>query len=155
MKLLLNPKSLAFKFKVPEMEATEGVQKVMGFSRGWHHWNSIRLGIRKENDYCVLYMYAYVDGKRIIKRLGKVSIGVEVLSELRFNNGYASVDCYCGNTVVGSYTYTDVPIFTFPIGFFLYPYAEIDGPENKRTPFEVDIKNLKVNGKLIKIQENN
>jgi hypothetical protein len=41
MKLLYKPTKLTCEFIVPEIEKSEGVQKVVGFSRGWHHWNQI------------------------------------------------------------------------------------------------------------------
>jgi hypothetical protein len=45
MKLLFKPKRLTCEFIVPDIEKSDGVQKVIGFSRGSHHYNSIRLGI--------------------------------------------------------------------------------------------------------------
>jgi hypothetical protein len=157
MKILINPKTLTFTFEIPAMPSTNGVQKILGFSRGWHHWNSVRLGIRKENDYCVLYLYAYVRGERIIKRMGKVSIGVEVKAELRFNEGYVSIDCYCGNMVIGSHTHTDVPMWTFPVGYLLNSYMEKDTnkhdfrykPKPDIIPFDVRIWDIKCNGKVL------
>jgi len=149
MKLLFSPHTLTFSFEVPEMPQTNGVQKILGFSRGYHHWNSVRLGIRKENDYCVLYLYAYVRGERIIKRIGKVTVGIEIKVELRFNNGYVSIDCYRYNTLIWSHTHTYVPLWTLPIGYLLNPYFETDAPENKVMPFDVRIWDIKCNGSEI------
>jgi hypothetical protein len=33
---------------------------------------------------------------------------------------------------------------TFPIGYLLRPYAEVDGPNDVPTKFNVDIRNLKI-----------
>lgn len=144
MKLLLTPKTLTFTFEIPAMEKTEGVQKILGFSRGWHHWNSVRLGIRKENDYCVLYLYAYVHGERIIKRLGKVIIGSVCHCIIDFGS-----DIFiAANDLVAN---TDAPLISNPIGYLLRPYLETDAPENKRKPFDVKIWDIKVNGRVVEV----
>jgi hypothetical protein len=149
--LLLNPHTLTFSFEVPEMLASEGVQKILGFSRGYHHWNSVRLGIRKENDYCVLYLYAYVRDERIVKRIGKVAVGSELKVLLRFGRHFASAS-YTNliNTEQSQWHYF-APQTTMPFGVLLNPYFETDAPENKVIPFDVKIWDVKINGKLIKI----
>lgn len=148
--IIINPKTLNFCFIVPDLKPTQGVQKILGFSRGWHHWTSIRLGIRKENDYCVLYFYAYLRGKRIVKRLCKVNVAESVRVRISLNANYASVDCYANQTIIGSYTETGMPKFSFPpVGYLLKPYFETDEPENKKIPLDVIIFNVRVNGKAI------
>jgi hypothetical protein len=142
--LLWNPHTLTFSFEVPEMPKSEGVQKILGFSRGWHHWNSVRLGIRKENDYCVLYLYAYVRGERIVKRM-----------ETRYKQG-ETVWCRLTLTPIRMYVTTvmeevwcSVPMGYSPckLGYLLFPYFETDAPENKVMPFKVEIWDVRVNGK--------
>jgi len=144
--LLWNPTTLTFSFEVPEMDATEGVQKILGFSRGWHHWNSVRLGIRKENDYCVLYLYAYVRGERIIKRMGKVAVGSEAKVILRWNRRFCSAMVDISDIDQWHYF---TPQLTIPIGVLLNPYFETDAPENKVMPFSPKIWNIQVNNKPI------
>lgn len=148
MKLILNPKTLTFTFEIPAMPSTNGVQKILGFSRGWHHWNSVRLGIRKENDYCVLYLYAYVRGERIVKRI-----------EGRYNQG-ENVRCSITLTPIRIYltTLRDEIYISLPMGYspcklsyLLYPYFETDAPENKRKPFDVRVWDVRINNKLIEI----
>ena len=39
---------------------------------------------------------------------------------------------------------------TCKFGYLLNSYAELDGPKNEQIAFKVDIKDLKVNGKMIK-----
>jgi hypothetical protein len=149
--LLWNPHTLTFSFEVPEMPQTTGVQKILGFSRGYHHWNSVRLGIRKENDYCVLYLYAYVRGERIVKRMGKVAVGSELKVLLRFDRRFASAS-YTNliNTEQSQWHYF-APQLTIPIGVLLNPYFETDSPENKVMPFKVKIWDIKVNGREIEL----
>jgi hypothetical protein len=149
--LLWNPHTLTFTFEVPEMPASEGVQKILGFSRGWHHWNSVRLGIRKENDYCVLYLYAYVRGERVVKRMGKVAVGGELMVSLRFDRRFVSVSVINLINTEQSQWHYFTPQLTMPVGYLLNPYFETDAPENKVMPFDVKISDVKINGKLIKI----
>jgi hypothetical protein len=147
--LLWNPHTLTFSFEVPEMPSSDGVQKILGFSRGYHHWNSVRLGIRKENDYCVLYLYAYVRGERVVKRMGKVGISCELMVTLRFTRRFVSVS-YTNliNTEQGQWHYF-TPHLTVPVGYILHPYFETDAPENKLIPFSPKIWNIQVNNKPI------
>jgi hypothetical protein len=137
MKLLWNPTKLTCEFIVPDIEKSDGVQKVIGFSRGWHHWNSIRLGIRKENDYCVLYFYAYIKGQRIIQRLGIFEIGEKVSVALQW--GYY-IECKANN----KYAFRIAPKRSFPIGYQLYPYAEKDGVEGVKIDIDIVIMDLKI-----------
>jgi len=146
MKLLFAPHTLSFSFEVPEMPASEGVQKILGFSRGWHHWNSVRLGIRKENHYCALYLYAYVRGERIIKRMGKVAVGSEANVILRLNRRFCSAMVDISDIDQWHYF---TPQLTMPFGVLLRPYFETDAPENKVMPFKVRIWNIQVNNKPI------
>ena len=142
MRLLWNPTVMTFNFTVPEMQQSEGVQKVGGFSRGWHHKNSIRLGIRKESDYYALYLYAYVKGERIIKRIGNVYEEVNLEVKLQFKPRCVSVDVMfpSGNTFSKWHYFTSD--YSLPIGYQLYPYAETDGKNPKRVPLNVKLNNV-------------
>jgi hypothetical protein len=146
--LLWNPQTLTFSFEVPEMPATTGVQKILGFSRGYHHWNSIRLGIRKENDYCVLYLYAYVRGERIVKRIGKVAVGSEAKVILRWNRRFCSAMVDISDIDQWHYF---TPQLTMPFGVLLNPYFETDAPENKVMPFGPRIWDVRLNGRMIEL----
>jgi hypothetical protein len=145
--ILINPHTLTFSFEVPEILASEGVQKILGFSRGYHHWNSVRLGIRKENDYCVLYLYAYVRGERIVKRMGKVAVGSELNVLLRFDRRFVSATVISLINTEQSQWHYFTPQLTVPVGVLLHPYFETDAPENKVMPFDVEIWDVRVNGK--------
>ena len=137
MKLLYKPKRLTCEFIVPDIDKSDGVQKVIGFSRGWHHWNSIRLGIRKENDYCVLYFYAYIKGERTIQRIGRYEIGEKVSVELNWGS---YIECRAND----GYAFRIAPRHSFPIGYLLSPYAEKDGVEGVQVPIDIEIMNLKI-----------
>jgi hypothetical protein len=137
MKLFYKPTKLTCEFIVPDIEKSDGVQKVIGFSKGWHHYNSIRLGIRKEDTYIVLYFYAYINGKRVIQRLGRFEIGEKVSVALQW--GYY-IECKANN----GYAFRVAPKCSFPIGYLLYPYAEKDGVRGVEVPIEIQINNLKI-----------
>lgn len=136
MTFLLNPRQMTFDFIVPDMEPSEGVQKIAGFSRGWHHWNSVRLGIRKENDYCMLYAYVYRNGERIIERMGKVNIGDKINVILEWEH-YITVEA---NVLFNCF---QAPFLSNPIGYQLGNYAEKDYT-GKRIKFNCEIFNLKI-----------
>jgi len=144
MKLLYKPTKLTCEFIVPDLDKSHGVQKVIGFSRGWHHYNSIRLGIRKEDTYIVLYFYAYINGKRVIQRLGRFrviqrlgrfEIGEKV--EVMLQWGYY-IECKAND----KYAFRVAPKRCFPIGYQLFPYAEKDGVRGVEVDFDVEISNL-------------
>ena len=65
MQLLYNPTQLTCNLTIGDFPPCTGIQKLTGFSRGWHHWNSIRLGYnRSENsDVIRLWLYTYIRGK--------------------------------------------------------------------------------------------
>jgi hypothetical protein len=135
MKLLWKPTKLTCEFIVPDIAKSDGVQKVIGFSRGWHHYNSIRLGIRKEENYCVLYFYAYIKGQRIIQRLGRYQIGELVKCALSWSY---YIECKANN----GYAFRVAPKCSFPIGYMLNSYAEKDGVEGIEVPIDIKIMNL-------------
>ena len=137
MKLLWKPTKLTCEFIVPEIEKSDGVQKVIGFSRGWHHWNSIRLGIRKEENYCVLYFYAYIKGQRTIQRLGRYEIGELVKCELNWGS---YIECKAND----GYAFRIAPRHSLPLGYLLYPYAEKDGVECVKIDIDIVIMDLKI-----------
>ena len=138
--LLWNPHTLTFTFEVPEMPASEGVQKILGFSRGWHHWNSVRLGIRKENHYCTLYSYVYRNGAVYIARIRTVDIGEIVDVELKWDDSIFVIAGYGQNKI-------KAPLISNPISYLLFPYFETDAPENKVIPFSPKIWDVRVNGR--------
>ena len=138
MKLLYKPTKLTCDIIVPDLAKSDGVQKVIGFSRGWHHYNSIRLGIRKEDTYIVLYFYAYIDGKRVIQRLGRFEIGEIVSVVLQW--GYY-IECKANER----YAFRVAPKRSFQIGYQLYPYAEKDGVRGVEVDFDIVIMDLKIN----------
>ena len=141
MDFLLNPRSMQFDFTVPKMAKSEGVQKAGGFSRGWHHHNSVRLGIRKENDYYTLYLYAYVKGERIEKRISNVFESVELHVNLKFENRCVSAEVTYPNGNVFSKWHYFKSDYSLPIGYVLESYAEEDFT-NKEIEFNVELKNV-------------
>jgi hypothetical protein len=94
-------------------------------------------------------LYAYVRGERIIKRMGKVAVGSELMVSLRFTRRYAMAS-YTNliNTEQSQWRYF-APQLTIPIGVLLRPYFETDAPENKVMPFSPKIWDLRVNGREV------
>jgi hypothetical protein len=137
MRLIWKPTKLTCDIIIPDLEKSHGVQKVIGFSRGWHHYNSIRLGIRKEDTYIVLYFYAYIKGQRIIQRIGRFEIGEQVSVVLQW--GYY-IECKAND----GYAFRIAPKHSLPIGYQLYPYAEKDGVDGVQVPIEIVIMDLKI-----------
>jgi len=164
MKLLLNPTRLTCQITIGNWPAAKGIQKLTGFTRGlgfhrvdyfpyWHISNSIVLGYnRSENEDTVrVWMYGYLNGKHFQTQIAEVKPKDKIEPILRWEQrllGISAIVMKDGVNIGAEYKHWHK---TLPIGFLLNPYAEIDGKENKRTPFLVDIKNLKVNGKLIRI----
>jgi len=142
MRILWNPTQLTCNLTIGDWPAVEGIQKITGFSRGWHHWNSIRLGYnRSENtNFVRLFLYAYVKGKRNEQLITTVKVGTKVDVELSFKHHvFAAII----RGKFGQYSKVEYAPIYFPIGYQLFPYAEIDGTE-KRTPFNPDIRDLVV-----------
>ena len=146
MRILWNPTQLTCNLTIGNWPACEGIQKITGFSRGWHHWNSIRLGYNRSDGakFVRLFMYAYVSGKQVSILIGEFNVGAKVKVNLEMTNTdyYVSV-VVPGMAVRCKQIKFDNHRFTLPIGYQLFPYAEIDGTE-KRTPFNPDIRDLVV-----------
>ncbi len=85
----------------------------------------------------MLYFYAYINGKRVIQRLGRFEIGEKVSVALQW--GYY-IECKANN----KYAFRVAPKCSFPIGYQLYPYAEKDGVEGIEVPIDIKIMNLKI-----------
>ena len=142
MRILWNPTQLTCNLTIGDWPAVEGIQKITGFSRGWHHWNSIRLGYnRSENtNFVRLFLYAYVKGKRNEQLITTVKVGTKVDVELSFKHHvFAAII----RGKFGQYSKVEYAPIYFPIGYQLFPFAEIDGTE-KRTPFNPDVRDVVV-----------
>ena len=85
----------------------------------------------------MLYFYAYIDGKRVIQRLGRFEIGEQVSVELQW--GYY-IECRAND----KYAFRIAPKRSFPIGYQLYPYAEKDGVRGVEVDIDVKISNLRI-----------
>jgi hypothetical protein len=138
MKLLINPTKQEFCFVIPKMDPTEGTQKVRGFSRGHHMNNSVRLGIRKENDYIVFSNYSHINKETINVRIaGQWKEGRIAHAVLTFEKDKTTVSV----GYVGCLKYrADVnfkQMKTCSIGYVLNPYAEEDEPSNREIDFPI------------------
>jgi len=162
-KPLYNPTQLTCTITIGDWEPCAGVQKLIGFAKGlsfhrvpyfpyWHHSNNIRLGYNRDSweSPVRLFMYAYVNGKLIDPKecvLGLFPVGLELTVDLCFDKHIcaAAMWLFSMNSVKTGFK-------TLPLGYLLNSYAELDGAKNEQIAFKVDIKDLKVNGKMIKIK---
>jgi hypothetical protein len=136
--LVCNPRIMTFKFTVPDMMPSEGIQKIAGFSRGHHHINSVRIGINRSEDTstCRLFLYTYLNGKQISKYICEVQVGELCHVTLKMSR----YEYYCiVNEVAQGFTFPSRR--TLPIGYTLGSYAEEDHT-GVRVPFEVEVKNI-------------
>jgi len=148
MRLLYNPTHLTCSIEIGDWKPIKGIQKLIGFSRGWHHWNSIRLGYNRaeNNNFVRLWLYTYVKGKRNEQLIGTWEIGTNLKIELSLTHDVFSAYVY---GTFGQYSKVEYAPICFPIGYLLNPYFETDSPENKVMPFEVKIWDIKINNKTI------
>ena len=136
--LVCNPRIMTFKFTVPDLPASEGIQKIAGFSRGHHHINSVRIGINRSEDSstCRLFLYTYLNGKQISKYICEVQVGEDCVVMLYMSR----YKYYCiVNEVAQGFTFPSRR--TLPIGYTLGAYAEEDYT-GVRLPFDVEVKNI-------------
>jgi hypothetical protein len=120
------------------MHPTEGTQKVKGISIGYHMNNSVRLGIRKENDYIVFSNYSHIKKEIINVRIaGQWKEGRIAHAVLTFEKDKTTVSV----GYVGCLKYrADVnfeQMKTCSIGYVLNPYAEEDEPSNRKIDFPI------------------
>ena len=145
-KFLWNPRGMSFDFVVPDMKASTGIQKIAGFSRGWHHWNSVRLGInRSENkDFCRLFAYVYLKGERLENHIGDFFVGEKLNAKLIFTD--RSIAVMVKRPTEPAYyhqgSFYRPHSFTLPIGYKLSNFAEIDHTNNQ-IPFKCEINNVR------------
>lgn len=114
------------------------INKLIGFSNGWHHHNSIRVGWVAENmteDLKVieLFWYSYEKGKRYSKHLGYVQ--VDEIFSLHINNinGYYTITFKDSDGNITTET-SNIKIRKY-WGYNLYPY--FGGKE--KSPHEIKI----------------
>jgi len=65
-------------------ENYDQVNKLFGFSEGFHHWNSARIGWRcTDGEFIELMAYAYIDGVRVIKPMIKIKTELWVFCSIQ------------------------------------------------------------------------
>jgi len=148
--LLINPTQLTCSLEIGDWKPVKGIQKLIGFSKGWHQWNSIRLGYnRSENtNFVRIWLYTYVKGKRNEQLIGTWVVGTKLDIELTFKH---HVFAAIVRGEFGQYSKVEYAPIGFPIGYLLYPYFETDAPENKVMPFDVRIWDVMVNGMEVEL----
>src|SRR5574343_457087 len=155
-KPLYNPHTLTCSIIIGDWPICEGIQKIIGFSRGWHHRNSIRLGYNRDSweSPVRLFMYAYIGGKLIDPKecvIGMFDVGTFCDLQLHSYDSSNISAVVCEPFAMPKFLHKQIINHTCKFGYLLNSYAELDGPKNEQIAFKVDIKDLKVNGKMIKI----
>lgn len=121
--------------------------KLVGWSYGMHHTNSIRIGWRynRESDKIELALYTYDSGIRRESYLGEVNIGTKYYIELKYYSGI--VDAYVRNSDINVQerslsTYQDtfmIPKWGYNLSLF---FGGNKSQPNKQT-MKIWIKKLK------------
>ena len=95
------------------------INKLIGFSCGYHHNNSARFGWRYSQGKIELFSYCYISGQRIYKKICDADINQPIKMEL-VDNG----NCYLYRVFVDNRTYISKvdKNNSFSIGYKLWPY---------------------------------
>lgn len=148
MRILINPTQMSFKFRVPDLPASEGIQKGKGFSRGWHHWNSVRLGFNRSegSEYVRLFLYGYYKGKQTSHTIvGLFEPNQTLHAHIFWNENYkATIELFDTDGDFKGSADMLTPKSTLPLGYELNPYAEVDGETNERIDFKFEYWDLKI-----------
>lgn len=105
------------------IESETGIQKVLGFSTGWHHWNSIRLGYRRFGDTLHTVLYFYDHGKRCSINLGvTIKEGDMCSVQWSIENGVLIMVLYNGTTETNQ-TLKQPVKFKMGLGYQLYNFG--------------------------------
>lgn len=146
------------KYNIPE----HGINKLFGFSFGWHHDNSVRFGWKfiegsshlpnlTYPDKIEICAYLYVDGNRREQRICEVNINqlytyhIEYYIANRSNHMVtlwvrSNLDISEGNTNYQKFTYT-LPNNIPKWGYKLFPYFGTEG-KTHRAPHKIKIKEI-------------
>ena len=123
------------KAKYPRVDDNPGqINKVAGLSFGFHHDNSIRVGIRYNQDNTFgIFAYVYINGERKTQVLTTVMVRTKVKYQLELLNGYYLISLYdVNNNPLASWK-TKAEGVESKWGYFLFPYFE-----NATTNWEIE-----------------
>lgn len=102
------------------------INKLVGFSSGFHHKNSARFGWNCDNKNIILHTYCYVDGKRTWSEFARIRTGVFYKISIKDTGGF-----YYFELVDESGKITQKNIeknHTKKIGYNLWPFFGGDQP---------------------------
>lgn len=109
------------------------VNKLVGFSMGFHHINSYRFGWNCLNNKIYLYAYAYVDGVRVIKDMCNIELNTEHTLTIKVNGSKVVFMVFVNGKILSRVT-LDKPKNKM-IGYNLWPYFG----GNKLAPHDIVI----------------
>lgn len=113
------------------------INKLVGFSVGYHRNNSCRIGWRcMDNKVIELFIYVYNNGKRIYpsKYIGNIKPFEKIYFSIENVENYWVVNAKLGNEQTKEY-HIEKNINNFNIGYKLYPYFG----GNKKAPHTMNI----------------
>lgn len=124
-----------FKLETPDDFA---INKLVGWSTGLHHTNSIRCGWTpaKDTGKIDLFFYVYQDGVRYEQFFVSVDIGTEYELEMNINNNLLSFTLRNDNITSVNSIYYKTPCDNF--GYILFPY--IGGRKPARIDTYIDLE---------------
>jgi hypothetical protein len=108
------------------------INKLFGFSRGWHHKNSARFGWNCIDGKINIYAYCYVDGERKYKEVCSVNILTNYQMSINDFGSFYLFSVYSNRNI------NEVIIEknkTTSFGYKLYPYFG----GNKKSPQKIKI----------------
>lgn len=114
------------------------INKLAGFSYGWHHKNSVRIGwtpMFSVEGMFTLYFYIYNNGERITKTFANISSGTEYELEISLHNNKVVFDMKQEKSLQSVKADENFTLPKTKIGYFLWFYFG----GNKRAPKKMTV----------------
>lgn len=109
------------------------INKLCGFSQGWHHNNSYRIGWLPDFDnegVIGLYHYSYSQGKRDFVRFDSIEVDKSEIFNFEIQD-----DSFGGIQIIADVPWNEPSINSYWFGYLLYPYFG----GNLKAPNKMDI----------------
>jgi len=114
-------------YKTKDPKNQKDINKLFGYSFGFHHKNSVRFGWRFNGEELEIVSYVYRDGKRVNEwdeniYIGNIECGKKYLFEIKMDDGkyFLSIRDEKHNLIGINYLNHGKKLF--PIGYHLWPY---------------------------------
>ena len=131
-------KSCWFKLEEP---ADYAINKLVGWSYGYHHHNSIRVGWRPSIDrenWIEFHLYVYTNGGRSQHYIDKVECNIENKLDITYHPEKSIITYSLHRPIVISNGYMYAKVKTSWWGYYLFPY--FGGIKTAPTDIKIDLK---------------